>query len=177
MIVTLIGSRGCGKSSVGHLLANRLGWDYADADAELEARAGKSIQQIFAADGETAFRDLEEQTVADLLQGDRLVLAAGGGAVLRDSTRERIAAAGPVIWLTATPETLYSRIHADESTAERRPDLTDRGGLEEVRNLLARREPIYRETADIVIDTEQKSVELITKEIHEQLLQREEFAE
>jgi shikimate kinase len=176
MIVTLIGSRGCGKSSVGRLLANRLGWDFADADAELENRAGKSIQQIFADDGETAFRDLEEQAVADLLQRDRLVLAAGGGAVLREATRERIASAGPAVWLTASPETLYARIHADDTTADRRPDLTDRGGLEEVRTLLAQREPVYRDTANIVADTEHKTVEQIAGEIHEQLLQREEFA-
>jgi len=175
MIVTLIGSRGCGKSSAGRVLASRIGWEFADADAELEARAGKSIQQIFADDGEAAFRDLEEQTVADLLQRERLVLAAGGGAVMRDATRGRIATAGPVIWLTASPETLYARIHADDTTAERRPDLTDRGGLEEVRALLAQREPVYRGTADIVIDTEQKTVAQIAGEIHEQLLQREEF--
>ena len=126
MIVTLIGSRGCGKSSVGRLLADKLGWESADADVELEARAGKTIQQIFSEDGEAVFRDLEEQTCADLLLRTQLVLAAGGGAVLRESTRARIASAGPVIWLTATPETLYSRIYADETTAERRPDLPAR---------------------------------------------------
>ena len=176
MIVTLIGSRGCGKSSAGRLLAHRLGWDFADADVELEARAGKSIQQIFIDDGESTFRDLEEQTVADLLQRDRLVLAAGGGAVLREITRERITSSGPVIWLTAPPETLYARIHADDTTAGRRPDLTDQGGLDEVRALLARREPVYRETADIVVDTEQKSVAQIADDVYEQLLQSEEFA-
>lgn len=176
MIVTLIGARGCGKSSVGRLLANRLGWDFADADAELETRAGKSIQQIFADDGETAFRDLESRTLADLLQGERLVLAAGGGAVLRESTRERIASAGLAVWLTASPEILHARIRSDNTTAERRPDLTDRGGLEEVRTLLDQRERIYRDTADVIVDTEHKPVEQIAAEIYEQLLQREEFA-
>lgn len=177
MIVTLIGSRGCGKSSVGRMLADRIGWNYADADVELETRAGKSIRQIFAEDGETAFRDLEEEMVALLLERDSLVLAAGGGAVMRDATRNRIESAGPVIWLTASPETLYARIHTDDTTSGRRPDLTDEGGLAEVRKLLSRREPVYRATADIIINTEHKSVEQITDEVHEQLRRREEFAQ
>ena len=103
MILTLIGTRGTGKSTVAPLLAERLGWDWIDADVELERRAGRSIREIFASDGEPVFRALERQNLLELLQRDRLVLAAGGGAILNADTRRDFRAAGPVVWLQATP--------------------------------------------------------------------------
>ncbi|MBD3675279.1 MAG: shikimate kinase [Planctomycetaceae bacterium] len=175
MVVTLIGYRGCGKSSVGRLLAQQLSWSFCDADVELETRAGKSIREIFATDGEDAFRDLEEETLADLVRRDRLVLAAGGGAVLRETTRTRFQDAGPVVWLTAPAETLYARIHADDTTGERRPDLTDRGGLEEVQTLLTQREPIYREAADLILETQGQELPEIVNELSRRLRGREDF--
>jgi len=175
MIVTFIGYRGCGKSSVGKLLAQQLDWKFCDADVELESRAGKTIQQIFTEAGEISFRDLEEELIADLVGEDKLVLAAGGGAILREATRLRFRAAGPVVWLTAAPDTLYHRIHNDETTGQRRPDLTKQGGEDEVRSLLEQRAPLYRETATMVIDTEQKSIEEIVNEVREALLALEGF--
>ena len=80
MILTLIGYRAVGKTTLAKLLAERLGWDWIDADVEIERRAGKSIARIFAEEGEPAFRDLEAKVIADLCRRDRLVLAAGGGA-------------------------------------------------------------------------------------------------
>lgn len=174
MIVTLIGYRGSGKSSVGRELAHRLSFPFADADAELEGRAGKSIRQIFDDDGESAFRDLEEQVIADLLlSSGRLVLAAGGGAVLRESTRARLAAAGPIVWLRATAEHLAARIAADASTAERRPNLTALGGLDEIRELLEQREPIYRAAADLTVETEGLTPAEIAERIARELDLRE----
>lgn len=175
MVVTLIGYRGCGKSSVGKELAEKLSWDFSDADEELERRAGKTIREIFAQDGEPVFRDLEEDVLADLVGRNRLVLAAGGGAVMRESTRNRVRQAGPVVWLTAAAETLYERIYKDDTTGERRPDLTDRGGLEEVQTLLAEREPVYREAATLVLDTEDKKLSEIVDELYERLQEREDF--
>ena len=87
MILTLIGYRATGKTTLARLLAERLGWDWIDADAEIERRAGKAIARIFAEEGEPAFRDLEAQAIADLCRRDRLVLAAGGGAPLRPESR------------------------------------------------------------------------------------------
>src|SRR5512144_1080339 len=103
MIITLIGTRGTGKSTIAPLLAARLGWEWIDADIELERRAGKSIREIFATEGEPAFRTLERQTLVDLLKRDRLVIAAGGGAILNPDTRRDVQSAGPVVWLQATP--------------------------------------------------------------------------
>ncbi len=87
MIITLIGYRATGKTTLAKLLAERLDWPWIDADAEIERRAGKSIAEIFADDGEPAFRDLEAQVIADLCREDQLVLSAGGGAPLREAAR------------------------------------------------------------------------------------------
>jgi shikimate kinase len=152
----LIGYRGTGKSTVGPLLAAALGWEYLDADERIEAAAGRSIADIFAAEGEAGFRDLESAVLAGLCQNDRRVIATGGGVVLRPFNRELLASAGYVAWLTATPETVWGRMQADPTTAARRPNLTT-GGPEEVANLMAAREPLYRETAHAVFSTEARS--------------------
>lgn len=157
--IVLIGYRGTGKTTVARLLAERLGRRWLDADVELEARAGKSIAQIFADDGEQAFRSLEAQVLAEALQGASLVIAAGGGVVLRDENRELLRRIGSVVWLEASPETLYDRIQADKTTSARRPNLTAAGGLAEVREMLARREPLYRECAKLRIDADRHSPE------------------
>jgi shikimate kinase len=156
MILTLIGYRATGKTTLARLLAERLGWDWIDADVEIERLAGKSIQRIFAEDGEPKFRDWEARLIAELCKRDRLVLAAGGGAPLRAETRQALSAAGKVVWLTARPETILARMAADATTAGRRPNLTGREPLDEIVQLLAAREPIYRLAADLAIDTEGK---------------------
>lgn len=150
---------------MGRLLAAALGIPFADADAEIERRAGKTIKQIFDDDGEGAFRDMEEETIRDLLGRESLVLAAGGGAVMRERTRERIKTVGTTVWLHALPETLAERISRDTSTGARRPNLTAAGGLEEIRALVAEREPVYRAAADVTIDTEGRDPETIAAEI------------
>jgi len=165
MMLTLIGYRATGKTTLAKLLARRLGWEWIDADVEIERRAGKSIARVFAEDGELAFRDLEAQVIADLCRRNRLVLAAGGGAPLREENRAAMRAAGKVVWLTARPETIYQRMNADATTAQRRPSLTDRGPLEEILQLLAGREPVYRQTADFIVDTENHSPEELISEI------------
>ena len=159
--IVLIGYRGTGKSTVARLLSERLGYRWLDADVELEARAGKSISQIFADDGEQAFRSLEAQVLAEALQGSSLVIAAGGGVILRDENRELLRRNASVIWLEASPETLYERIQADKSTSARRPNLTAAGGLAEVREMLDRREPLYRECAKLRIDADRQSPEAV----------------
>lgn len=172
MVISLIGYRGVGKTTVARLLAERLGWTWYDADVELEREAGQTIKEIFATQGEGAFRDLEARIVARLAAGDRAVLALGGGAVLRETTRELIQQAGTVIWLRASVDSLWSRIQADGSTADRRPNLTVAGGPNEVQELLARREPVYRECSDFSVITDDKSPEQITNELVTELLAR-----
>jgi shikimate kinase len=165
MILTLIGYRAVGKTTLAKLLAERLGWDWIDADVEIERRAGKSIARIFAEEGEPAFRDLEAEVIADLCRRDRLVLAAGGGAPLRPESRRAMRAAGKVVWLTARPETILARMGDDATTTARRPNLTDKTPLQEIVELLKQREPVYRASADWVVDTEGKTPEVLAEEI------------
>ena len=142
-----------------------LGWAFADCDDLIEAAAGKSVADIFAAEGEAGFRDREAAALAELCGRDRLVIATGGGAVLREANRELLRSAGFVVWLTARPETIWSRLETDPATTHRRPNLTAAGGVEEVRKLLAAREPLYREVADFAVDADVASPEAVAATI------------
>ena len=121
MNLVLIGYRATGKTTLARHLAARLGWEWTDADVEIERRAGKSIARIFAEEGEPAFRDLEAQVIADLCERQRLVLAAGGGALFREESRRAMRCCGRVVWLTATPETILARMTADATTPDAGP--------------------------------------------------------
>src|SRR5260370_25640572 len=125
-VIFLIGPRGSGKSTVARMLAARLGWDWTDADAELERRCGHRIRDIFTTDGENAFRDRESAVLVDLCQLDRHVIATRGGVVLRPENRERLRAAGRLVWLTAPAETPARRLQSDETSPGPRPALTRR---------------------------------------------------
>lgn len=165
MVITLIGYRGSGKSTVAGPLAEALGWDWIDADVELEQRAGKSIRRIFDDEGEPKFREWEESTLLDLLGRRRWVIAAGGGAPMNPALRSAMKSAGPVVWLQASVDLLEARILSDATTAARRPSLTAQGGRGEIESLLKIREPIYRECATQIVETDGKSVSQIVSEI------------
>ncbi len=165
MNLVLIGYRGTGKSTVARLIAEKLHWPWFDADAQIESRAGKSIAQIFSDEGEPAFRDWESRVIADLVQQDRCVLALGGGAVMRPANREALARQSKTVWLQASPETLWQRIQQDRSTAERRPNLTAQGGITEIIATLEARNPIYRECAQLEVDTQGKTPQQVADAI------------
>ncbi len=167
MSITLIGYRATGKTTLAKLLAERLGWQWADADVLIEQLAGKSIAKIFAEDGEPTFRDLEARVIAEQCDRDDLVLASGGGAPMREESRQAMRRGGKVVWLTALPETILARMNNDATTADRRPDLTDQGPLQEIVEMLDCRNATYRQTAHFEIDTEGKTPEQITSEIIE----------
>lgn len=169
MVVTLIGYRGCGKTTVARLLARRLEWEHADADEEIERAAGCTIRDIFDESGEAGFREQERRVIAELLARDRVVISAGGGAVLDERTRRDVKAAGPVVWLTASVDTLWKRIRQDSATREQRPDLTAAGGRAEIETLLAERIPLYRECASIIVDTDIEPVDSIADRVFDEL--------
>lgn len=164
--LTLIGYRGCGKTTVASLLGPRLGLPWVDADDVVERRAGQSIAALIAARGEPVFRDLESEVLSDLLAGPPVILATGGGVVLREGNRLRLRASGrPVIWLDADAGVVRSRLAADPMTAVRRPGLTGADPLAEVAAVLAAREPLYREVADVAFDSSAEPAERIAERI------------
>jgi shikimate kinase len=166
MGLALIGYRGTGKSSVGRLMAERLCRVFLDADLEIEARSGRSIAAIFAESGEPEFRDREEQTLAELMtEHPRAIIATGGGAILRESNRNRLRDFGFIVWLTASPSVLTERLAADHRTVPGRPPLSAAGTLAEIHEILEIRTPLYRELADAVIDTNETPIENVVAAI------------
>ena len=162
----LIGYRCTGKTTVACKLAERLGIPAFDSDSDIERRAGKSIAEIFAQDGEPAFRDWEESVIAEILASPHpLILATGGGAILRASTRERLRQSGRVIWLTATPETILHRITSDAASKTMRPSLTSLPMHEEIIAVLEQRKPLYGKMAHEIIDTDCRTIDEIVDAI------------
>ena len=152
--IFLVGMMGAGKSAVGRQLAARLQRVFVDSDHEIQARTGVSVSVIFEVEGEAGFRKREEQVLDDLSQQDGLVVATGGGAVLSDVTRSRLKQRGLTIYLHAKAHDLWLRTRNDRN----RPllDCADpRARLEE---LLLVRDPLYREVADLVVETGRPSV-------------------
>ena len=171
MSVFLIGYRGSGKTTVGAKLADRLWQSFVDSDQRVVAKAAKTIKEIFEQDGEPAFRDLESAVLAELAQLDEHVIALGGGAVLRDENRRLLKDdRHKVVYLKCDPQELLRRIQADPETAATRPSLTALGGgLDEVKALLAEREPVYRLTMTSELDvthlTPEEAVKYIARMI------------
>jgi shikimate kinase len=163
--VFLIGYRGTGKTTVARALAERLDIDWIDADDEVERRAGKTIAEIFAEDGEPSFREIEAEVVQELSRPLKTVVALGGGAVLREANRAAIRSNGIVIWLKASVDKIANRMATDEMTGSRRPNLTAAGGRHEIETVLAAREPIYRECATFEVDTECRTTGQVVDEI------------
>ena len=163
--VALVGLRCTGKTTVGRLLAARLGWDAVDSDDVVEANAGKSVARIFADDGEARFRVGEADAIRQLCGRERIVIATGGGAILRPETRTLLQQSCYVVWLTASPDAIAKRMTADPETLARRPSLTGQGVVEEVAAVLAVREPLYREVAHLVVDTDERRPDEIAAEI------------
>jgi shikimate kinase len=143
--IVLIGMMGAGKSTIGRLLAETIGFEFIDADRELEARSGVSIPTIFEIEGEEGFRRRETVLLDELSQRPRIVLATGGGAVLDEQTRQRLRERALVIYLRATADEVHRRTRRDKS----RPLLQADNPRERIEQLLAEREPLYAQTAHL----------------------------
>jgi shikimate kinase len=163
-MIFLIGYRGTGKSTVARLLGARLGWDWRDADAVLEVKFGRSIADIFQIDGEAKFREMESAVLAELCKLSNLVVATGGGVVLREANREAMRSRGHVIWLKADVDTIWNRIQSDAAEGRSRPALTV-GGRAEIEQLLRIREPLYQACAEFCVETASRTAEEIVQEI------------
>ena len=159
---------GAGKTTVGRLLARRLKLRFHDADHEIERRCGVKIPLIFEIEGEAGFRAREQQVIAELTGLRGIVLATGGGAVLDAESRRRLAAGGTVVYLNARPEDLYERVRNDRN----RPLLGTADPLERLKDLHAERDGLYREVADLVIDTGAQSVQTLAADLAARLEER-----
>jgi len=180
-MLILIGYRATGKTTLARLLGERLQLRAVDTDPLIEQKAGRTIVDIFAEQGEATFRDYESQVIAELLQsGESLVIATGGGLPLRPTNRELLKRAvlqrageegalrpatkgatlrpATVVWLKASPETILRRMAGDPATERMRLQLTNLPPFDEIVSVLRAREEIYREIADLEIDTDNASL-------------------
>lgn len=158
--VALIGFMGSGKSTVGQALARRLEFEFVDTDRLIEEQAGCSILEIFARDGEPAFRERERRVIEGLAGRERLVIATGGGVGARPDLLAGLKQHALVVWLWASPETLWERVrHQTHRPLLQVPDPPAR-----IRELLAAREPVYRQ-ADVLINVEGRALRQIVAQI------------
>lgn len=155
--IFLVGMMGAGKTTVGRTLARRLGRSFVDSDHEIEARTGVSISVVFEIEGEAGFRKRETEALERLTAMDQLVLATGGGAVLAAGNRELLRSRGCVLYLHGQPRDLWLRTRHDRT----RPLLQGGDSRERLEQLYEQRDPLYREVADLVVDTGRQSAGIL----------------
>jgi len=156
---------GAGKTTVGRQLARRLQRSFVDADHEIEARTGVRIPLIFDIEGEQGFRDRESKVIAELANESNMIVATGGGAVLRHENREILKQGGTVVYLRAAPNLLFERTRLDPN----RPLLQVADPMKKLEELFAQRDPLYREVADIVINSLGGSISHLVKQLEREL--------
>ena len=154
LTLSLVGMPGCGKSTVGRHLARQLSLRFIDSDSEIEHRVGMPIRDFFAAQGEAAFRDVEQDVIDALTLRPGHVIATGGGTVLRPSNRDALHSRSHVFYLRSTAEELYRRLRHDTH----RPLLQVPDPLRRLREMYRERDPLYRRTAHFVVESARPSV-------------------
>jgi shikimate kinase len=163
--ICLVGMMGAGKTTVGRQLAKRLGRRFVDADHEIEARTGVRIPTIFEIEGEAGFRRREAEAIEALTREHGLVLATGGGAVLDPANRRRLREAGLVVYLRVLPLVLYERTRHDRN----RPLLQVADPLGRLEELFGQRDPLYREVADVIVDTSAGGVGSLVRRVEQEI--------
>ncbi len=156
---------GAGKSTIGRQVAASLGLDFDDTDHEIQRRTGVDIPTIFDYEGEEGFRKRESAVIDELTQRGSLVLATGGGSILNPDNRRNLSSRGFVVYLYCSPEQQYERTLRDRN----RPLLQTEDPLGTLQALMTERDPLYRETADLVITSEKRSASAVANEIVKKL--------
>lgn len=157
----LVGPMGAGKSTIGKLLASILNFPFSDSDRVIEEKTGADIPWIFDVEGEAGFRQRETSVLGELLQADAMVVATGGGIVMKDENRSLLKGDGVVVYLTASVDQLVERTYKDK----KRPLLQVDDPEAKIRELIALRDPLYREVADIIVQTDRRSPRVVAQEI------------
>lgn len=165
--IFLVGLMGAGKTSVGRMLARRLDKIFYDSDQEIERGTGVRIPLIFEIEGESGFRERESKLLAELVKEENIVLSTGGGAVISEANRRALAAHGTVVYLRATAKDLWQRTRHDKN----RPLLQTENPLAKLQELFTQRDPLYREIADIVVDTGSQSLSSLVRQLEQKLAQ------
>ena len=162
--IILVGYMGCGKTTVGESIAEATRYTFADTDEMIVAQQGRSISDIFAQDGEPAFRDMETALLVKMLteKNDTCVISTGGGMPVQKENRNLLRQLGTVVYLRAKPETVYERIKGDTT----RPLLQCENPMERIREMIKSRNPAYEEAAELVIDVD----DLTQREVAEQII-------
>jgi shikimate kinase len=163
--VVLIGLMGAGKTTIGAALAKRLGKEFVDSDHVLEEHCGVSVATIFEVEGEQHFRDRETATLRELSSKTNMVLSTGGGAVLRPENREILRETGVVVYLHAPPEVSYQRLRRSRD----RPLLKTDDPLARLQTLYRDRDPLYRETAHCIVESDREHCSQVVHVVMEQL--------
>ncbi len=161
MNIFLIGYRCTGKTSVGKELAEKLGWSFADSDAEIVKEQGMTVAEMVSAQGWDFFREKEQTMIRRLAAGDQQVVATGGGVILNPENVKNMRQSGMVVWLKALPENIKQRIVNDEATSHLRPSLTAKGLVEEIEDVLSIRTPLYEGAMNFSVDTDQAGIDEI----------------
>jgi shikimate kinase len=161
----LVGPMGAGKSTIGRMLAKELRLPFKDSDKEIEQRTGANIPWIFDVEGEAGFREREHSVIVELSQLEGVVVATGGGAVMREDNRSALRAGGRVIYLHTTVEQQVSRTSRDKN----RPLLRTANPAQILRNLMAIRDPLYREIADVIIETDERPPRQVVQEVMDRI--------
>lgn len=160
MNLALVGFMGTGKSSVGRLAADQLGFTFLDTDEAIEEQTGKTVSQIFAENGEPVFRDLEKDLLKRLCSRDRVIISTGGGLAANSENVASLKNHSLVVCLWASPEAIWERVKGQTH----RPLLQAPDPLAKIRELLSMREPFYRQ-ADVLVNTELRSVKEVTQHV------------
>ena len=161
----LIGPMGAGKTTVGRQLAEFFHMDFIDSDHEIQRRTGVDIQTIFEFEGESGFRQRESAVIDELTVRDGIVLATGGGVVVREENRKILSARGVVIYLYCSVRQQYERTHRDKN----RPLLDTPDPMVTLTELMLVRDPLYRQTADMVVSTEGRNTQAVVQDIRKSL--------
>ena len=161
--VILTGYRATGKSSIGKILADLLGFGFIDTDEAIEKRQGETITEMVGRGGWDLFRRKEENLLLELARSRNNVIATGGGSVMHEKAWIKLRQNALVVWLTADIKTICRRLAADSDTEDQRPPLTEMGTMDEIAMVLNQRQPLYEKSSDITIDTEGKNPEEVAE--------------
>ena len=165
MNIVLIGYRCSGKTTVGNALANMLNKRFIDTDQLVENRSGRSIDQIVMRSGWAQFRSLEKEIISRVVEKDNLVIATGGGVVLQEENIIQLEKNGLTVWLKSPPRVIKERMAQDELQGIRRPPLKGENPVDEISRVLAKRERLYEQAADLIVDTSSSDIERVCKTI------------